>query len=815
MSDLNATLHEALTELIRMSEFDVECLRGLQGRELENFLKRWRVFSTPFIVGRSGFKPGVYPTIWDMRAPDADGFYHPVDFVGPIKSPHMDLPGIRDYLSGCRDRAIVDMVTLRGCHFNANVEYQLVILPHLISMPPGFALTSIEIKRLEKEGYLGLYPFLPFCPWRTIQQGCVPRPLELHRPRRVSNASGIHYLLKDGDGRVYVPLNKAIDHKGTLPGPYRFDNATVAISGHLGDQDIQQPRLSPRPNTKWAPEIKPRIRDLLGDLAILHYAATNVFHQPVLIFNDDMKDAFNQLCVAPHEWWKMGFVWAYLDDKASWMLSAVAEYVLGFGYTNASGCCQRYMEGVQERIVAEMDAEELPALMASLDVKIKAYVAERLRLGKITGRNELRLFVCKVYSDDPVFAAIGVARLVRLLSKWGRFITMSNHRMAIAQKRQIGLRAKWLGLHHWTHLSVCVVPKQKAFKLCLELKAVIDGNAPTYQQWKRTAGLCGHVKDALCLPREALYHIYGPLDTPSDPGASIIITDRLRSACVALHARIAECPGGPNTAAFDVKRPSLPFVSNRSVIMTSDAALRGTSSPGIGGYMHGFAWRLPLEPDDCTGRFEMPISVLEFVGIGINLIEFPMVVPEPMNYEYIMGSDSDNSVGSLIDEASKSENMQATCTELRSLDAYQLHAARTTLAQIYGEGNVFADAISRGWHDYIQSLQRQFGVTLIWLDLSPRSIQFFERVRAGFRRDVEQRKRKLSAGNGVRSGEADHPGPTDGPSFSPARLGKRPANTERCDDDDLAAVGAASGPAFSPPRATAASAAAGPSFTPP
>ena len=133
----------------------------------------------------------------------------------------------------------------------------------------------------------------------------------------------------------------------------------------LGDQDIQQPRLSPRPNTKWAPEIKPRIRDLLGDLAILHYAATNVFHQPVLIFNDDMKDAFNQLCVAPHEWWKMGFVWAYLDDKASWMLSAVAEYVLGFGYTNARGCCHRYMEGCQERIVAAMAAEELPALLSS------------------------------------------------------------------------------------------------------------------------------------------------------------------------------------------------------------------------------------------------------------------------------------------------------------------------------------------------------------------------------------------------------------------------------------------------------------------
>ena len=156
----------------------------------------------------------------------------------------------------------------------------------------------------------------------------------------------------------------------------------------------------------------------------------------------------------------------------------------------------------------------------------------------ITGRVEAQLFICKVYSDDPVFAALGVARLVRLLSKWGRFIIMSRHRMAIPEKRQIGLRAKWLGLQHWAYLGVTVVPKQKAFKLCLELKQVIDGVAPTRQSWKRTAGLCGHVKDALCLPREALYHIYGPLDTPGDPGSNVIITDRLRSACVQLHERI-------------------------------------------------------------------------------------------------------------------------------------------------------------------------------------------------------------------------------------------------------------------------------------
>ena len=816
MGRVNRTLGDALTELVRMSKFDVECIRGLQGRELELFLTQWRAFSTPCIIGRSGFKPGVFPTIWDMRAPDADGYYHPVDFNAPLES-HLDLPGIRDYLSKCRDRSVVDMVTLRGCTFSANVEYQLVILPHLISMPPGFALTSQELTRLEKEGYLSLYPFLPFCPWRTIQQGCVPRPLEALRPRRISNASGVHYVLLDDDGRPYVPLNVAINHRGRLPGPYRFENATVAISGHFGDVNIQRPRQSHRPNTVWAPEIKPRVKDLLADMAILQWAGRHVFHLPLLIFNDDMKDAFNQLPVAPEDWWKMGFVWARLQPLGGYVIACVAEFVLGFGYTTASGICQRYMEAVCERLTADMNAEDQPllAVQAEMDVAVKSYLETRNRTAMITGRVEAQLFICKVYSDDPVFAALGVARLVRLLSKWGRFIIMSRHRMAIPEKRQIGLRAKWLGLQHWAYLGVTVVPKQKAFKLCHELKQVIDGVAPTRQSWKRTAGLCGHVKDALCLPREALYHIYGPLDTPGDPGSNVIITDRLRSACVQLHERISSCPGGSCLAAFEQQRAALPFIADRSVIMTSDAALRGTTSPGIGGYMHGFAWRLPLAPDDCSGRFELPISVLEFVGIGINMIEFPSVVPEPLLYNYIMGSDSDNSVGSLVDESSKSENMQQTCSELRSLAAYELHAERTSLAQIYGEGNVFADAISRGWYDYIASLERQFGIKLIWLELSAPSLAFFQRVRDGFRRDVVQRRRRLSAGNGVRTGEADHPGPSDGPSFSPTRSLSAPAAHSPASLGKRRAADICAMPSMTPPQAATSSSAAGPSFTPP
>ena len=93
--------------------------------------------------------------------------------------------------------------------------------------------------------------------------------------------------------------------------------------------------------------------------------------------------------------------------------------MLGFGYTTASGICQRYMEAVCERLTADMNAEDQPLLaaQAEMDVAVKSYLERRNQTAMITGRVEAQLFICKVYSDDPVFAALGVARLVRLLSK--------------------------------------------------------------------------------------------------------------------------------------------------------------------------------------------------------------------------------------------------------------------------------------------------------------------------------------------------------------------------------------------------------------
>ena len=54
-----------------------------------------------------------------------------------------------------------------------------------------------------------------------------------------------------------------------------------------------------------------------------------------------------------------------------------------------------------------------------------------------------------------------------------------------------------------------------------------------------------------------------------------------------------------------------------------DAACeRSLEDSGLGGYKHGYAWRATLEPGDIAGEYKLPITLLEYVVIGVNLIMF-------------------------------------------------------------------------------------------------------------------------------------------------------------------------------------------------
>ena len=67
------------------------------------------------------------------------------------------------------------------------------------------------------------------------------------------------------------------------------------------------------------------------------------------------------------------------------------------------------------------------------------------RLSKLTGNNELRRYAVHLYTDDPIFTCVGTDTFARMARTWCQVNQKFDMKMAIAQKRQVGTRMKWLG----------------------------------------------------------------------------------------------------------------------------------------------------------------------------------------------------------------------------------------------------------------------------------------------------------------------------------------------------------------------------------
>ena len=102
----------------------------------------------------------------------------------------------------------------------------------------------------------------------------------------------------------------------------------------------------------------------MRDNAVLQGAA-RVWREPVLSFNDDTKDCFNQIFLHPSEIWKTSVLWLKLSDIASeCQYTHVIEHVFGYGIGNASGFAQRFGNSLLELVARRMDVLDAPFLAA-------------------------------------------------------------------------------------------------------------------------------------------------------------------------------------------------------------------------------------------------------------------------------------------------------------------------------------------------------------------------------------------------------------------------------------------------------------------
>jgi hypothetical protein len=181
----------------------------------------------PLVLGQEALAPWARGRVWDLtfeRAPCAV----PLDVTLPIET-HLNLPFLRKRLASYPDQNLLSNL-LEGIRFEADVELQAVLVPHLISLPKGFASVRNELYRLQTLGWYRFFDHLPFWPIYLNGQGATARKLET-RYRRTTECGGPRRPTLDGSGLRALSINEAasVRHtclRGTSTGTTRRGSST-------------------------------------------------------------------------------------------------------------------------------------------------------------------------------------------------------------------------------------------------------------------------------------------------------------------------------------------------------------------------------------------------------------------------------------------------------------------------------------------------------------------------------------------------------------------------------------------------------------
>ena len=654
-----------------------------------------REFGECFAMDQGGVPAQFRGVVWDLRQRDERGCWLPLDLDAPLRS-SLNLGNIARIYERYPDQQAVDYLT-HGSRFEADLELDLVLCPHLTSLPRGAESVESELRRLEEQGRYGFFPELPYFPCRLMGQGSQTRKLEV-RWRRTTECGGPRRrTVARGHGNVVQSLNDAVGIREISLLDYYPDEGEVFSF------------------TKWPKETKARTADKMWDDAIFR-RASRVFGRlrpadgRVFTITDDFKDYFNLLALRPSEYWKSCLIWRPLHARHG-QHTVVGEYVLGFGCAASSNIAQRFSWMIAHELERRVDEEEAALFALEADPDRRRWIEGRQALTAATGREQCRLFAIKIYTDDTAITVVGVDRTLRVLRQWHRLTEELGITMAIPAKRQIGASVTWLGLSMHTALGVLAVPMPKLARALTSITVLVDGGDMSFDDYRSLVGLLEHLLPCAGMLRSAMNGLYAPFAAGFQlgPAVNIVKTAPLLRSLSLWRDRLAQCSGVDYDIVFEWAQRAA-FSLERSALTvfraSSDAAKEGADIPGVGGFMHGRWWTYPWARED----LRLSIPVLEFVGVVANFIAFEPHVPPPARL--VLDTDSLTSAQVLGRDAARRPAMQAVhgyfLGRLVEYDCDQ----RVAVAHIYGDGNPFADMASRGYFDKLARLGAQLGIAL-------------------------------------------------------------------------------------------------------
>jgi len=665
----------------------------------------------PVVFAESEVVPEGRGVVWDLRDPNN---IVPLDTTAPVIS-DLNLPFIKMLLAGCQDRELVDHIT-RGVSFKADLPLHAVLLPHQDSLAGHMELVKKEVATMEERGWVDVIGTLPFFPIRLQPNGTVVRKHEPDRPRCFTNASAPFEssAMVDDDGVPVRSLNAAV-----------LSNTSQESAAQGGGVPTAGDKAgAPPPTPKWPKEQKPEVLNKVHDINILRFAA-KVFGTECYGFVTDWASFFMQFATAPAEHWKSvrhtcaqaGVPESDIDPDGSIGLF-VCEYRLGFGCSASSNVCQRFAHALAEVFRKLFDAEEALVTASESDAARLAFLEQRRALGP----KQDRLYEISVYTDDPMAVFVGPDRLARGLKLWHRLCDAIGLETALPCKRQCGVALRWLGLDFLLTEGILLLPDNKRTRAIKELTAIKEGEVTRFGDYRSTIGFLVHLRPFVAgIDKTLLYGMYTPfkvdrLGRAPEAGTIVKLSTKIQDQAARWIHILRNVTGMFFSATLTPAPPVPSMVTNH---LYSDAALRGSGKPGIGGYLHGFYWAIEL--DERATR--LPISALEFIAIVVGVIVFePLVRGE----ENVICTDSLNCVQVLSSGRSKSEIMQHVHVEFLALPETASMKAAEIVRHTFGPANPLADAASRAKWAELKAWCSQLGIVPCRLEVLSRALDILE-----------------------------------------------------------------------------------------
>ena len=129
-----------LADAVRAIVDALEFIR--RGEEIPvRFLRRL----APVVIGQEGFLPSARGIVWDLRTKHPDGYYLPLGFSAPLPT-HLNTSAYFDALGDDYPDQSLRHQVKHGALFFADLDLQIVVCPHLLSLADGFANVDKELR---------------------------------------------------------------------------------------------------------------------------------------------------------------------------------------------------------------------------------------------------------------------------------------------------------------------------------------------------------------------------------------------------------------------------------------------------------------------------------------------------------------------------------------------------------------------------------------------------------------------------------------------------------------------------------------------